>query len=343
MDKHLQKMHLRRILAGEIRCTLPRGPVILTQPTSSLLSEAEALYVEIAHEASFIAPSEDELHTLILNDGLWTENEEEELDRLPVSMEAVRVEAWQAHLKFQGKRVDRCRKQIKKMITRWSELYGKRHLYDYVSPFGIASMARVEFLIYVLSGSGHFNLLEMRSLVSQYYTTQLTDTNIRELSKSNAARSLWASSKAGSLIPGSSAGWNDEQVGLISWLSLYDNIHESIDCPPTDIVNDDLLIDGWLILQSRTREKDKATKLMGDDAHKGSNKPGLQEVYIPADTSEDAQRIHDMNDTQTRFQKRQREKMIATHGEVDETKMPDSQLAMRQQALQEILDKSKRR
>jgi hypothetical protein len=116
-----------------------------------------------------------------------------------------------------------------------------------------------------------------------------------------------------------------------------------LDCPPSVVIADDILLDGWLIIQSKERDKERANKLGGDDKLAGSNKPGIQEVYIPAETPEDAARIHDMNDTQTRFQKRQREKLIAAQGEVDETKMPDSQLLMRQQALQEILDRSKRR
>ena len=72
-----------------------------------------------------------------------------------------------------------------------------------------------------------------------------------------------------------------------------------------------------------------------------ANKPGKQEIFIPAETSEDAQRIHDMNDVQARFQKRQREQLIVKHGEVSEQQMPDSQLLMRQQALQQLRDRAK--
>ena len=177
-----------------------------------------------------------------------------------------------------------------------------------------------------------------------YYVNQLDEPQLRELAKTNVAKAFWASSKYCDPFGIPASQWTDEQNGLISWLNLYDSIQESVDCPPHDIVTDDILLDGWLTLQSRKRDREQTEKLgKGFGKHNMSGKPGIQEVFLPADTPEDAQRIHDMNDTQSRFEKRQREKLIASKGAVGESEMPDSQLLMRQQALQEILDRSKKK
>ena len=344
MDMHSQRMHLRRILAGEVRCRVGNITYVVEQPTLSILSEAEDIFDRVRYEAGFIATSEQEIVDLMCGMDLWSDEQEHRLTTIPTSIEALKVEAWQAYLKFSGKRVDRAKKQIKRIQQEWYRLYGQRHAYDHFTPSGLATTAKNEFLILsLIKDTQHIKPGRVNTILSMYYQTQLDENQLRTLSQSSLVRLVWHSSRDHAIIDVPVGCWTNEQIGLMSWLRMYDSIGESLDCPPETVVQDDILLDGWLITQNRERDKERANKLSGDDGVNMPKKPGIQEVYIPAETSGDADRIHDMNDAQTRFQKRQREKLIATQGEVDETKMPDSQLLMRQQALQEILDRSKRR
>ena len=42
---------------------------------------------------------------------------------------------------------------------------------------------------------------------------------------------------------------------IVMWSQLYDNVQESMDAPTKDVIKDDDLLDGWLIVQGKKREK----------------------------------------------------------------------------------------
>ena len=66
------------------------------------------------------------------------------------------------------------------------------------------------------------------------------------------------------------------------WSSLYDNIQESPDCPSNEVINDDDMLDGWMIIQKRNREQ---AKLQKDAENKFGNKKisNADEVFIVKD------------------------------------------------------------
>lgn len=340
MDQDNHKRHLRRIFAGEVHCKINYKTIVLEPPTEKILSQAEVIYDDILYDSGFFAPSESNVLTYMIECGLWSDNDDQKIKTFGSTIEALKIEMWSAYLKFSSKRVDRCRKQIGKHTKEWLGLYSRRHIYDWVLARGIALLAKNEFLVSSLS-TIELPPAIICAVTREYYTYQLNEDELRELARTPTARHLWSCSKAGSLYNLPANCWTDEQVGFVGWSRLYDNIYESPDCPPQVVIDDDLLLDGWLLVQANDREKEKENKL-GEGFGDAANKHGKQEIFIPAETQDDAQRIHDMNDAQARFQKRQREQLIVKHGEISEQQMPDSQLLMRQQALQNMRDRSKR-
>ena len=65
------------------------------------------------------------------------------------------------------------------------------------------------------------------------------------------------------------------------------------------------MLDGWLIYQSRRREKDRANTL----GKKDSNVKG-DEVFLFADNEQDAKRIYELNDSQGKANIKSLEKQI---------------------------------
>jgi hypothetical protein len=98
----------------------------------------------------------------------------------------------------------------------------------------------------------------------------------------------------------------DEQRALVNWSLLYDNVYQHPECPADAVVEDDDLLDGWLIDQRRDREA-KATggggrvQLVGNEKIRGS-----QEVYLVAETPADARKVVDLNDEFGRAVQKQR-------------------------------------
>jgi hypothetical protein len=171
-----------------------------------------------------------------------------------------------------------------------------------------------------------------------YLSGLLGDAQTRQIAKSPAWKMLWAAGKTESLFGKGAIYLTDEQLSVINWSRMYDSVYESAECPSEIVLDDDDLLDGWLITQSKKREAEKNQQLGNN---KGSNKPGLQETFIPAETAEDAARIDSMNDPGARATKQQRVRLAQKHGQVKEENMPDAQLTMRQQALLEATQQMK--
>ena len=76
---------------------------------------------------------------------------------------------------------------------------------------------------------------------------------------------------------------------------MYDSVYQSIDCPSEEVIKDDIAIDGWFIDQDRKRkEEDKKTKASSVLSKTKTN----GDLFLPAKTQEDVDRIIGMNGPQ---------------------------------------------
>ena len=69
------------------------------------------------------------------------------------------------------------------------------------------------------------------------------------------------------------------------WSSLYDSVSESHEAPSQEIIDDDDALDGWLTIKRREEQTSQPTK----------SKKSYEEVFIKAETLEDAKKIQAMN------------------------------------------------
>jgi hypothetical protein len=181
----------------------------------------------------------------------------------------------------------------------------------------------------------------VRILSERYANNRPGDNDLREVSKISLWRSIWHAAKGASSLFGVPAyALSDEQRSLIGWSRLYDNIAEAHETPDKAVLEDNDLLDGWLITQHKKRDEERKVQ-QGEKS--GSRRNGAQEVFIPAETAEDAARIEGMNDAMTRITKKQRLKLIEEKGRVSEQHMPDSQQAILMQATQAFHDRMRNR
>jgi hypothetical protein len=82
-----------------------------------------------------------------------------------------------------------------------------------------------------------------------------------------------------------------QQIELISFSRMYDNVFQSMDCPPDEIVDDDLALDGWFVEQRKKREEESAEKR----GSKIAEKTGGNEIFVPVRSKNDIKKITDMN------------------------------------------------
>lgn len=101
---------------------------------------------------------------------------------------------------------------------------------------------------------------------------------------------------------------------------MYDNIFENQEAPPDEVINNDDLLDGWLILRRkesiRDKKREELEKRMGNTKNAG-------EVFIVAQGEDDAKDIFDMNDDISKNIISRRIETVKKHGEISHDKLDD--------------------
>jgi len=120
---------------------------------------------------------------------------------------------------------------------------------------------------------------------------------------------------------------------------MYDNIYQHPKSPAEEIIADDDMLDGWVIVQRREREGDvnrAAGEAVGNEKIRGS-----EEVYVPADTADDAKKVLSMNDGFAKATIKQRFALLRKRGEVAELEMPDTAMRLRMETTRKLSQSAK--
>ena len=145
-------------------------------------------------------------------------------------------------------------------------------------------------------------------------------------------RSTWSCKKCEREVFGvPTVDLTEDQKSLVIWSTMYDNIYEHPSCPQQEIVDDDDLIDGWMIVQRKERQKSQ-TKLQVEDLISNDKIKNSGEVFVIGQSKSDRERIDSLNDDNAKNIKRQRLKMIQQKGFLNEADMPDTKLDLQMQS-----------
>ena len=351
MDQNEKELHLFRVLSGKIRIQIDNNYYYLGVPSPHDKYVAQQIFFDIKRQAGFEGIlTEKEALAIMLRNGMWSKDLEDELESLPRLIENLKITLFESQLK--EKLFKATRKTLNTKKDRLNKLANKKGALSSFTRSGLASATKLQYKLYtsvqtkegnyIFKGENYWDekssLIE--SIFKQYLKEQISEEIIRELSHSDPWRTMWVASKAeGSVFGLSAVELTAEQVSLVNWSRFYDNIHESAECPSESVIKDDDLLDGWLIKQNRKREKDKFEKEM--EAKLGKNK-NADEVYLVADNAEYAQKIDSMNSPMAKGVKKSRERQIDKRPDgIAVENLPDSKRDMRMQANEQFRNKLK--
>lgn len=340
-----KELLLHQTVTGRTRCEVLDRVYYVCAASPAHRMEAAHIYENTIYEASFqgVLTDEEMVEVMIQND-LWSMDEETELESAPSRMDALKVEMYQRHTSFQSRRVEQARRMLTRLRKRHGELAFRRHQYDLHTQNGLAHTFRLQYLISRSTKDVDDNVCDfdsqpewlLRLLLENYMRHKPGEDDLRALAQYDKWRMIWSSGRHEGRVFGIPSIWfTDEQQTLIAWSKLYDNIQEHPEPPAKEIIEDNDLLDGWIIVEQRKREKEQREKAGG------GNKQGNQEVYIPVETAEDAQRVEAMNEKSVAFIKRQRMAALKKDGVVKEQHMPDSKQEISVQAAQQFRDRMK--
>lgn len=307
---------LNKVLSGDIITKIGEDIMITHQPSARERYLADffsgQVYEQAFKEGVFV---QEEIELIAIQNGWWTEEKEEELKKIPKDMEQMKVDYYNNFIR------DSTRSLIKKAIRqreeRWEKLISEKYeLYSYTCESLQTQAYEMELLrsctSFLYDEQSSIDRLDINLLHSRYNKEILSDKELRTLSKDNGWKSIWAASKDGrQIFSVKTCDLSEMQKALMGWSRMYDSVYESMETPSEDIINDDIAIDGWFVLQSRKRE-DQQKKSQADGL------PESAEVFVPVSNKKEAQRVHDMNDVEGKRQISSRMKDLKENGSLQE-------------------------
>lgn len=227
-------------------------------------------------------------------------------------------------------------KNINKQNKRYQELYNKKYtFYDKTCEY----LKRYSFLSYLLQKN---SFLQNGDLASKYYSIQIlynkyTSTtnelneNIRKITKTNEWKNRWFSLKH-DIFENELSSLTDCQLSIVSWSNYYDSIYQSMDKPEDSIIEDDIALDGWSIVQRRKRKEEEkkrnAEKMLPEKMQNAG------EIFIPAKNAKEVSDIMSLNDGYGISKIKSLRKDLQENGVISESELTSTRQELQMKSIQ---------
>ena len=259
---------------------------------------SEGVYDECFESGSL---SKEELADYLMEVGLWSQKEEEDYLQGLEDLQQMKVDYFEMFA-IETRRM-KVKRAIEAKIHQLNAVFQKKvYLNEYTCEY-----ARDEAYAYYLFRDKDYPFAFSR----KFLNSRMPEDDIRSLYFDGTWRMIWGVSKDPQSIFGLSANeLNDNQLSLLYWSKLYDNISESTDAPGSAVMKDSLAVDGWFIKQAKKREaEDKMKSLPTNDA---------SENFVMVSSAKEAKEINSLNNAEGRQILKSRARDLAAKGELDE-------------------------
>jgi hypothetical protein len=269
-------------------------------PNFSAIKKAEAEAFSLEVEEEYIAHggyTQDEIIELNIDFGYWTEDKGKELEKLLKEIQYAKGMYFEDF--FRASKREQHLRAINNGIKRVNALIlDKNHLFEYSAEYA-KEEAYWTFLFSEHESPAMF--------YRKYASWKLHDDKVRSLYFNHKWRSIWASCKEPYGIFGiHSNQLNDNQISLLYWSKIYDNIQESQEPPHPAMMQDTIAIDGWFIKQSKNKDS------------KGQNENKATEVFKMAKNKKEKDEILAMNSIEGQRVIKSRANDLKQNSELDE-------------------------
>lgn len=313
---------------------------LIFHPTANIRYESNILY---GNELDFamntgMMPSSD-LVSSAIKMGMWSHKKDEYIEELYESI----YDAKRSLLDFIFNKIklEQHRKLLRDIENNLLSLLAEKSRITKDSAENYALMKQQRFLlskitkhndVFVWKTINDFNedtnINTINFLVNQYFHEfNFGNKAIRYLARTDPWRSMWKAAKSGqSLFNKPICNWSENQIDIVRWSDIYDNIYGAYERPSDEIINDDDLLDSWII-----RNNDKNTSNIKSNAlDKMSSKSngGRKEVFVMTDKT-GSKDIYSANDMITRAGIQAKQKVISEKGVLKDIDAPDSKREIR--------------
>jgi predicted nucleic acid-binding Zn finger protein len=230
------------------------------------------------------------------------------------------VENFQKELYISRKReedVKKIRKYIELNRTRQTKILNIIQKNNSYTVEGYANYCKISALVREITYKGKkkcsFKKVNIDRAISHYINNTILPSTIRSLSRSQPWMNMWSAYKVNGVVFPQGCQMTTQQQLLLMWSRMYDSIQEASEPPESFVIEDDDMLDGWLLLQSSKNEGEKINSKISR----------AQEQYIIANNINEAREIENKNSPDIKRIKAQRQKALEENGELNESELPD--------------------
>jgi len=323
-----------RIMCGYIRTKINISgkftDILICSPTIHDMYEAEFIYENKYNEliSEDIQTQEQVLYEMC-DRGQWSLEKEKRLAEIPKQLEELKIELFNNAFKTSTKNV--LKKKIAELKKEYLNLHTEQNKYSYLTAEGIANIEKAYFLASRCAKLPNFSSFiidlddptdTVETIINIRTKNKIEEEDYRLIARNEPWHSYYV---CGDVFGLPTSKLTEEQKNLMLYSKMYENVYQSPECPPDYVIEDDDCLDGWFLVQRRKREDAKNGQLgesqISDKVAKHEN------IFLPAETIEDAKRIESMNDSVARMIKRQRSAVINNAGGVlEHNKLPEEKI-----------------
>ena len=320
MSPHVRDYFVSQIRTGASYISYEDKTIKIFTPTPEESVELNMHYSRILDESIKAGTmTKAESKVFMLERGIWVQEDEDIRSAMEMNLKTLKKEAYNNRKNILA--VDAIRKSIDNTRDILYEKTIKLNRYLDRTAEGLAIMSAGKEHIRMCSYSGEdivdFESVSIDAIYSLYQRTMLREEQLRHLCKTDPWKTIWylnQSSFQPIFFNKNNRDLSYNQQNMVIWSRMYDSVYESIECPEDYVIDDDILIDGWFIVQKEKRDSEQAKR--GIENSRPSH--NADEVYVVTKNNEEAKRVNSINSNFGSMIKKQREGQIKKHGEIQQ-------------------------
>lgn len=246
---------------------------------------------------------DDQYDEFLAKNGVDVKKLDKTIEELKEEIEWAKVEAFENFLDPIG--VSILKQNVIQLKEYLTETFNKKYQYYHLSALGQAEIEKNKFSLALSSywdtgrklvSRNEYKLFPsyiLEQIMAELKVAKPNETEIRKLARSEEWNLFLSASKKAKLFGIPAIEMLDEQINLINWSAMYQSIYQHPEKPCNSIIEDDILLDGWLIKQRKKR--DIEARNSSAESTFSNTMDGYGEVFIPAKNEKMAKNIYNLN------------------------------------------------
>lgn len=280
----------------------------------------------------------DNYENVMISLGVWDNNTNTVIQNLYSALDNLKVELYKAWMmpsqqKPIRKKIEHVKNELNKLLA------AKQRFFEHTLE-GYADSIRNEYIIcqtlyqnneLVFDYSNKSNeksFTKFNNIVQEIDKLSLSLTDIKTIARSPIWRTYWSCNKNVKIFDGCVSEWTDDQRLLYSMSQMYDSIREHPECPEDRVIDDDDMLDGWMIDQRRQQAKNKKIKSFDG---KNNHMKNANEIFLFPKNEEEFSDVMALNDQEGIMTIKERISFIDKKGKAEEYELPDVQRSLQAQ------------